>query len=166
MRELREHGQPAAFLEIRYEELLDCPEPVLGKVFAFLGERFEASVLEFHRNASPYETDVTNAVNLHRPLLAENKHKWRGEMSARDLALFEAVAGDELVRCGYELACAPRELGRAEALWRALAQHPPRLAARLRDRQGQREALHRLRVRWRLTRERILGQQQAVPRAQ
>ncbi len=157
MERIRASCGPGSFLELHYEALLDHPEKLLREVFDFLGESFESGALEFHLDATPYETDATNARNLHRPLLSGNKHKWRSQMSRRALETFEAVAGGMLQRHGYARACAPRALGRAERLWLGLAQHPPRLWARLRDRQGQREALYGLGVRARRLAARALS---------
>ncbi len=161
MQQIREHSEPAGFLELHYCELLDRPEKVLGEVFRFLGESYESDALEFHLDATPYETDAINAENLHRPLMSQNQQKWRREMSPRALEIFEAVAGETLQRHGYELSCPQRSLGRAERLWHSLAQHPPRLVGRLRDHQGQREALYRLRVSARLVFERRFSRSSA-----
>ena len=89
------------FFEVRYETLLDQSESVLKDVCSFLGETFENGMLDFHQTKAVYNTDAQNRANLHKPLIKGNQQKWKQEMSARSVSLFESVAGDELKQLGY-----------------------------------------------------------------
>lgn len=97
------------FLRIRYEDLLARPESALTEVCAFLGESFEPEMLSFHDNQTTYASDPINAANLRKPLLRDNVGKWRTVWQARDVRIFESIAGDALVRYGYS-----RELDEAK----------------------------------------------------
>lgn len=81
---------PAArLLVIRYEDLLDDPTVTLGQLEQFLdvdlGERREALLEQSENNPK-----------------RKNYGKWRERMSRDEIRLFEAAAGAELDRYGYE----------------------------------------------------------------
>lgn len=133
--------------EISYEALLADTEGVLRDVCAFLGEAYVPEMLHFYRNAVPYPTDPRNRENLSKPLLAENKEKWRGQMTAGELRVFEAVAGAELTRFGYARTQAEPVMSRQEQRYRHFVEAPWRRSiGRLKDRKGQRERLTQLRL--------------------
>jgi hypothetical protein len=142
---------PDAFLELRYENLLARPEPELRRVCAFLGEPFVPDMLTFYRADVRYPTDERNLNNLRGPVIAGNREKWRTQMSRRELRIFEALAGGHLSRYGYARALTDARLHRWEALSCRFLEHPPRRAvAMLRNREGHRTALQRLRFRLRV----------------
>jgi Sulfotransferase family len=165
MRMIRASIAEDSFLEVSYEDLVRAPRHVLRTICRFLEEDFCEQMLHFHERTTRYPTDLVNEANLHRPVLVGNAGKWRGEMSAGDIRIVEAVAGRDLRALGYPLAGEPRPLSRTEHLFRRYVEHPPRRSiARLRDRQGQaerlrlvalrarvaaRSALHRSRSAWR-----------------
>ncbi|MBA3316610.1 MAG: sulfotransferase [Gemmatimonadales bacterium] len=137
-----------AFLLVRYESLLENPEGELKRVCAFLDEEFTPEMLDFYSGAAAYPTDQRNEDNLRRPLLTDNTEKWRTEMSARELRIFESIAGAELERYGYTRAVPNARISRWEALSCRFVEHPPRRAlAMLRNVQGRRLALQTLRLR-------------------
>jgi hypothetical protein len=105
---IRSWGQAraTAFLEIRYEDLVEEPERVLLKISDFL----DAPLLT--------GTDIRDS-GLSRLLAAGGTHdrigcaaspesvgRWRNEMSARELARFESIAADQLQAFGYGLGAA------------------------------------------------------------
>lgn len=131
------------FCEIRYEDLLADPEGTLARVCASLGVHYSPAMLQFFEHKYEYRTDLTNAANLQRPLIASNKEKWRERMGAMQLREFEAVAGDCLLRYGYELQGDGRELPKLrQAFIRYLYSPAVRFMARARDHQGQWEFLN------------------------
>jgi Sulfotransferase family len=135
-----------AFLMVRYEDLITAPEPELRRICAFLGEEFTPAMLSYYRGDTPYPTDDRNSENLRRPVLSDNAGKWRTAMSPREIRIFEALAGAELERYGYPRTVEHPHIGTWEALSCRYLEHPPRRAlAVLKNRQGQRSALQRLR---------------------
>jgi hypothetical protein len=165
MRVIRASIAEDSFLEVSYEDLVREPRRVLRTICRFLEEDFCDEMLRFHERTTRHPTDPVNEANLHRPVLAQNGGKWRGQMSAGDIRIVEAVAGWDLRALGYPLVGEPCPLSRTEHLFRRFVEHPPRRSiARLRDRQGQaerlrfvtlrariaaRSALHRSRLAWR-----------------
>ena len=139
------------FLPVRYEDLLERPEEELRRVCAFLGESFDPEMLAFHRTAAAYPTDQRNEANLRKPILADNVQKWRTGMTAREVRLFEAIAGPELERYGYVRTLRDARISTWEALSCRYLEHPPRRAiAILNNHQGHRLALQDLRFRLRV----------------
>ena len=91
------------YLEIKYEDLVHTPEPVLRRVCEFLGEAFDQQMLKYHEHAAADMPD--SALKFHgnsiRPPDPAKTQSWRREMSVADKALFEEVAGDALKAFGY-----------------------------------------------------------------
>jgi hypothetical protein len=74
---------PDAYCEVRFEDLVSAPEPILRRICEFLGEPFERELL-----AVPPKTDRMN--------------RWRQEFSRQDKKDFKIEAGDMLIRTDYE----------------------------------------------------------------
>ncbi|HUR94369.1 MAG TPA: sulfotransferase [Gemmatimonadales bacterium] len=137
-----------AFLTVRYEDLLAEPERELRRTSEFLGERFDPAMMAYHEGeAAAYPTDPRNEGNLRRPILRQNSQKWRTRMSARDLRIFEALAGEALDRYGYDRGVRQPRISPWERMSSRLLEDPPRRAmAMLTNRQGHRLALETVRL--------------------
>lgn len=132
---------PGRYLELRYEDLLDGPERELERLCTFVGLPYDDAMLQHD------EHDLEKLPERFRPIhtrlaLPPTKglRDWRTQMSPREVAEFEAVAGDQLRAAGYDV------VGGS-----------PGLATRLRARYrmagfGARYLRHRFRVRLRRTR--------------
>lgn len=108
------------YTEVRYEELIADPEPVLRRICeatelpwneAMLdyqeraGERIGEIVRDFDRaegEAVPAEVRASHQANVSKPLQSDRAARWRTEMPAGDLATFEEIAGETLDELGYE----------------------------------------------------------------
>ncbi len=132
----------ALFLEVAYEDLLEGTRRVLKETCDFLGERYAPEMLVYYHDTSPYPTDARNRQNLTRPVMVENKQKWRSRMTKDEVRVFEAVAGDTLARQGYPLAIDDPVLSKREKLFLRYLEAPYRRSiGRLKDRKGQKERL-------------------------
>ena len=137
-----------AFLTVRYEDLLEHPDAELRRVCGFLGESFAPEMLSFHREPVAYPTDPHNEDNLRRPVMTGNAGKWRTAMAAREVRIFEALAGTALEQHGYARAHPEARISRLEQLSCRVIESPPRrLLSLLRNRQGHRQALETVRLR-------------------
>jgi sulfotransferase family protein/glycosyl transferase family 1 len=104
---------PHRYMEIRYEELVRAPERTMAEVCQFIGLRFEAGMLHyFERAAEIIAPDPWPQFhhNLFAPITS-GLRDWRRDLSARDVAVFEAVSGELLAELGYELAFTRRRAG-------------------------------------------------------
>ena len=96
---------PSRYLEFRYEDLLEAPEPTMRAICDFLGEEFDISVVDYQKTQNAGATPL-----LQKPVQRANKEKWRTRMSGRAIALFESVSSETLARHGYPLAAKPHRL--------------------------------------------------------
>jgi hypothetical protein len=136
------------FLQVRYEDLLADPEHELRRICAFLGEQFDPSMLAYHKAQRTVHHERRNASNLRQPILSNNVGKWRAEMTSRELRIFEALAGSALDRYGYARALEQPRINGWESLSCRYLEHPPRrMSAMLRNREGPRIALQKIRLR-------------------
>jgi hypothetical protein len=91
------------YLEVRYDDLVERPEPTLRTVCGFLGLAFDPAMLDY-----PGRFDELVASNL-QPELHERLRRpptrglrsWREQMAGADVAAFEAIAGDVLTEFGF-----------------------------------------------------------------
>jgi hypothetical protein len=83
------------YVEVRYEELLADPATRIPELYAALGLDVASSTIDAARREAKvaFNVDATQRV-----IAAE---KWRTDLSAADLAAFDAVAGDALELMGY-----------------------------------------------------------------
>lgn len=90
---------PKRYLEIRYEDLIANPAPVLSNVCTFLGVEFEERMLDLSQSEA---TARTNAYV--RPKLDQQKAaSWKEQLLPQQIERLEAIAGDLLQALGYEL---------------------------------------------------------------
>lgn len=123
IREARQQAQVCpAYLEVRYEDLVREPEPVLRRVCDFLELSFEPRMLEYHEGAAERldelntRTDADGNVQVTKEQLlaihARTKEppnagaiaRWRRDLSASEIQTFQQIAGPLLQELGYELA--------------------------------------------------------------
>jgi hypothetical protein len=107
---------PERYREIRYETLAADPEPTLRGLSSFLGLPYDLAMVRFHeghRSRGPRPDGKVDAKKAWLPA-TPGLRDWRTTMDPRDVALFEALAGDTLTDFGYERSCAriPRDIRR------------------------------------------------------
>jgi Sulfotransferase family len=110
------------YMELRYEDLVSDPEPVLRKVAEFVDLPWDEGMLDYHRHAEqrmsremgrtlkPLGGGTITASErarqhelVSRPPSPSRTGRWRTEMSPEDRAAFESVAGKMLKKLGYEV---------------------------------------------------------------
>lgn len=100
-----EHLGSERYREVRYEDLIDDPPAVLGPLCDFLELDFEPAMLRYFERADDVVATTSHQEyhdNLFRPP-TKGLRDWRAQMPHRDVALFEALAGDALKAFGYDL---------------------------------------------------------------
>jgi hypothetical protein len=110
-----------AYLELRYETLLEQPEQTMRRVCEFLGEPYCDDVLRLNpirRKAARPDKEPFRA-----GIVTANAGKWKNEMSPFNRRLFESVAGDLLETLGYELEGDVRRITLPERLFWGLHNH-------------------------------------------
>ncbi|MEK6325965.1 MAG: sulfotransferase [Actinomycetota bacterium] len=110
------------YMELRFEDLVADPEPVLRRIAGFVDLPWDGAMLDYHRQAEkrmsremartlkPLGGGTITAEErarqhelVSRPPSPSRTGRWRTEMSDEDRAAFESVAGKMLATLGYEL---------------------------------------------------------------
>lgn len=125
---------PDRYREVRYEDMVDDPEGTTRSLCSFLGLGFESAMLDFHNKGSEFAASTPHPAafeNLSKPI-TKGMRDWRRQMSADDVALFEAIAGDVLAGTGYELTGASMSPAlRGKVAYAAVAWQGKRLGSRV-----------------------------------
>jgi hypothetical protein len=115
---------PDRYREVRYEDLVADSERVLRQVCDFVGLDFRPEMLSY-REEDLERIPLTRKMRVGgaaRPP-GPSGRDWRSQMTPRQLAVVEAVAGDELVAFGYGRSATPTVGAQATAValrtWRA-----------------------------------------------
>jgi hypothetical protein len=91
------------YREVRYEELVADPAPVLSDLSDFLELPFAPEMLRYHEGKVRGDPGLSAKQAWLPPV--SGLRDWRKAMAVPDLKVFEAVAGDLLSELGYERAC-------------------------------------------------------------
>ena len=99
---LRYRGDPR-YYELRYEDLIRDDETTLKGLFAFVGEPWEPSILDYHRNRDGSRDATKNALHpgIHKPITKTSEGRWRKDLSKEEMDVFKKSAGELLIKLGY-----------------------------------------------------------------
>lgn len=89
-------------LRVRYEELLLSPEAVLQNICAFVGLSYDPAMISGGGLRVPKYNHKQHSLVGQTPD-TKRISAWREQLSAREIKIFEDVAGPMLLRLGYEL---------------------------------------------------------------
>ncbi len=105
MKVCTDHASRHLIVAVKYEDLVEAPEPTLRHLCAGLGLEFEPSMLSFNESdRARTEASTTDMWrNLGEPLMQGNTAKYRSQLKQREIRAFEGLAGDALERLGYLL---------------------------------------------------------------
>jgi hypothetical protein len=98
----------ARYREFRYEDLVDEPERTVLSMCDFIELDFRPEMLEYRREevakipVGERHSQGGEGLSVNPP--KKGVRDWRSEMTSKEQALFEAIAGDELDAFGYERA--------------------------------------------------------------
>jgi hypothetical protein len=126
---------PGRYREVRYEKVVEDPEAILRDLCGFAGLGFDERMLRYQEHRERVLPQVLEGWHpgLELPP-TKGLRDWRKDMSARQVALFEAVAGDLLAQLDYERAVPrPTPVVRLAALRDLAVFQARRLAGKLRS---------------------------------
>jgi hypothetical protein len=95
---------PERYYEMRYEALVEDPERELRPLCQFLGEAYLPEMAQPQHLGRRQIAAGDFHAPLREPPSASRVGRWRREMAAADLRLFQRVTGGLLAELGYELA--------------------------------------------------------------
>lgn len=94
------------FYEIKYENLLDRPSAVLGKVCTFLNVQFEKQMLAYSLQNKEHNLVPKHRIYWHmntlRSLDSERANAWQKELPRKDILHYELIAKHKLEEYGYK----------------------------------------------------------------
>lgn len=94
------HVPASQRLTLRYEDLVARPRAALTAICAFLGHDFDEAMLGFHDHSDAYVSDEVIYDRLRAPIHG-GEARWRRDLSARELAIVEAVCEGPMRAWGY-----------------------------------------------------------------
>jgi hypothetical protein len=100
-RPMRGRGYAGVYTEVRYEDLVQKPEPTLKRLLDFIGEPWDPAVLDFHRRAHDLPSAESGSRGVDRPLHEQSIGRWRRDLGERERAAVKEVAGATLMELGY-----------------------------------------------------------------
>jgi hypothetical protein len=95
-------SRPDACHQLRYEDLISRPEEHLQRICAFLGEDFSPAMLRYHQ-APAYIARNDLSEGTFGAIDQKLADRWKNELTAGQVRVFEAVAGTKLTENGYRL---------------------------------------------------------------
>ena len=111
---------PGAYLELRYEDLVQRPEPALRAVAELIDLRWDDAMLDYHQHAATRMREIDRDVErpdggvitaaerrhqhalLSRPPTSERIGRWRDELSDEERRRVESATAPLLGELGYE----------------------------------------------------------------
>ena len=117
VRRARQAGKrlgPERYREVRYEDLVADPERELRALCGFVELDYRPEMLAYGDTSNIPLTDKMRRSGVVRPPGSSGRD-WRTQMTSRQLAVVETVAGEQLVAFGYELAGKPSARAKATA---------------------------------------------------
>lgn len=98
------------FFSVSYETLIASPEEVLRSFCDFLRVPYSDKAMEYYKSRESENTAVAGQMwsNVTKPILKNNTRKFLKELSSKEIAIFESVAGETLEKLGYDL-CTPAD---------------------------------------------------------
>jgi hypothetical protein len=90
---------------LKYEELINNTEETVKKLCSFLDEDFEEKMLEYYLHAESKKSGDLSISweNTSKPVIQENKDKFKTALTEKEVELFENIAFKELSALGYDL---------------------------------------------------------------
>lgn len=92
------------YIIVRYEELIAHPKITMQVICDKLNIPFTENIFDYFHSHESFATAHSGAMwkNLTKPIIADNYNKFKKELSAEDIQLFERVAGKMLERLKYK----------------------------------------------------------------
>lgn len=112
---LREKYGKDEYIEVRYEDLVSNPEPVIRKIIEFLNEPWTPSLLEHHKQKHDYWFNIKTGKNVDKktekkpnrhspskPIFTSSVGSWRKELNIFEKPLVTVKLGKNLKKMSYK----------------------------------------------------------------
>jgi hypothetical protein len=93
------------FFKIKYEQLIQNSKKEIQKVCNYLNIEFEEKYMDYHKSEASKTTAKSGKMwaNVSKPLMKNNYNKFKTQLTKEEIIIFEQVAGEMLLKLGYEL---------------------------------------------------------------
>jgi len=88
------------YIELRYEDIVQNPEPTLRGLFTALGEPWNPCVLEFHTKKRNLAGE-SSASQVSQKLYKSAVGRWKRDLTDEDKCVVKRISGDLLIELGY-----------------------------------------------------------------
>lgn len=89
------------YYEIKYEDIVLNPEPILQKLFNYLQEDWDPNVLNFSEIKRDLNSE-SSAEQVNKKLYSSSISRWKNEFTPQMKEEFKSIAGDLLIDLNYE----------------------------------------------------------------
>ncbi len=103
-------------MRLRYEDIVQTPEPALTTLCDFLQVAYDPAMLNFHdkEDTKANAVRIANWENLARPLIGDNTGKFRNALTQEEISYIESACAIEMRAHEYALTSEPEGLKDAE----------------------------------------------------
>ena len=93
------------FFSVKYEDLLEDPAMVLNNLCIKYDIKYNKDFLNFYLSNESKKASDSGRLweNLSKPLIRNNKEKFKKELSEKELLIFESINNNILTKLGYDL---------------------------------------------------------------
>lgn len=93
------------FISVNYRNLITNPKIELKRICSFLNVNFNEKMLDYFHAEESINTAKSGEMweNLSRPIMKINYNKYLKELDKEEIKIFENIAGDLLVKLGFDL---------------------------------------------------------------
>ncbi len=93
------------YIKIKYEDYIANPPFFIDEICKRIGLIYNNAIENFHSSEESKRTAAGGKMweNVTKPLIKNNYGKFLKELPSEDVTIFEAVAGDTLIKLGYQL---------------------------------------------------------------
>ena len=88
------------YIELRYENLVSSPEPLLRRLFEILEEPWSPKLLEFYKQERDLAGE-SSAEQVRQPIYKKAVSRWEKDLTGKDKDIVKEVAGEMLIKTGY-----------------------------------------------------------------
>ncbi|WP_454063044.1 sulfotransferase family protein [Candidatus Nitrospira salsa] len=91
-----------SYYELRYEDLVADPKKQLTMICRFIGEEFNAKMLEYYKTADRYIKNEECKKGTFVPVTTDNVERWRQELSMSQVYIIQKLTGKLMEKFCYE----------------------------------------------------------------
>lgn len=103
--EIKKSTKDFNFFSVKYEDLLSDPALIINNFCKKYGLSYNKKFLNYYKSKESKKASTSGGLwrNLSKPLIRNNKNKYKSELSTNEILIFESINKKELQKLGYEL---------------------------------------------------------------